>query len=602
MARRGSARSKALQRLLPGSYAAVALLVVAFILPSALRPPPDTTQSGSEYSPDAPPNSKAQSLIRTQLQPGSSTAGQDGGPGATPTPSASPTPPAATTPPKTGAGAVSCATNWSPPRQWDSVYAPPCQAAFTGGNGGTLDPGVTSTNYNVVVSFYGQQQTDGWITDASARSSSQLRTLNGIQKYLNKHAMTYNRKLRLAYATEASATAEESTQRSNVTDAIAKYHPIVAAIEGTAAEVDEYSKNKVITESWLGPIESFYQKHKPYAWNQVSPTYAAEMTAEWACKQLKGRPPIAGVRTGNAGFDASKPRTWGTIQIPLAWANSGSSLLAGLKTCGIQPLDQAPGVQMAQDIQQALLRLQSEGVTSVILNTDILTAMLFEIQASQIGYYPEWITTGWSLMEGNAYLVRNVPRDQLSHTFGLNLGEVNLAPEQNECYRAVASVDPGFVAHPLYCHLYWQMLNHAVAAVQLNGPKLTRESLARTYPELPPVPNDARSRWAMIGGFDTPARRAWPEAANIYWWDPDRLDADGVLGTYAYADCGRRFAQGQFPSRPANIFTRTGFVTGRTFYGRCTPVGGRASASVQGTATTIGLVPQVSVPPRRRMV
>ena len=42
-----SGRTTALNRLLPASYGVVALLVVAFVLPSALRPPPDTTQSAS---------------------------------------------------------------------------------------------------------------------------------------------------------------------------------------------------------------------------------------------------------------------------------------------------------------------------------------------------------------------------------------------------------------------------------------------------------------------------------------------------------------------------------------------------------------------------
>lgn len=590
---RRSGRSKALQRLLPGSYAVIALLVVAFVLPSALRPPPDTTQSGSEYSPDAPPNAKAQSLIKTQFRPGSTTAGQDTGqPGSgPPTPPPPPPPP----PPKTAAG-VTCATNWSPPRQWDSVYAPPCQAAFVGSNGGNLQPGITSTQYNVVVSFYGQNQTDGWINDTSAKSSSQLRTLNDIQKYLNAHAMTWNRKMQLAFANEASATSDEPTQRSDVETAYGKYTPIAAAIEGSAAEVDEWSHNKVTSESWLGPIESVYQKQKPYGWNQSSPTYAAQLTAEWVCKQLKGGKPIAGVTTDTkSSFDSSKPRTWGSIEIPLAWANSGPTLLAGLKTCGIEPLDQAPGVDMAQEIQQAVVKLQTEKVTSVILNTDLVDSMLIEIQARQIGYYPEWITTGWGGFESDAYLVRDVPVDEISHTFGLNLTEVNLAPKDMECYKAVASVDPGFVAHPLYCHLYWEMLNHIATAVQLNGPHLTRESLAKTFSELPPVGRSERERWAMVGDFSDPSRRAWPSAANVYWWDPNHIDADGSAGTYAYADCGQRFSAGEFPTKPAAIYTKTGYVNGPSFYSRCTP-----SGSVSSTSTATDSMLFYGWLPRRR--
>ena len=595
-----SSRRKGLGRTLPASYAVVALLVVAFVLPSALRPPPDTTQSGSAYSPDAPPNSKSQTLIKTQFQPGSNTAGQEG-PGASPTP----TPPAPSPSPTSttgGASKVDCAYNWSPPRQWDSVYAPPCMPAFVGDNGGDLQPGVTATEWNMVVSFYGQQQTDGWINDATAKSSAQLRTLNDIMKYFNKHAMMYNRKLKLAYAKESAATASESDQRADVVNAISKYHPVAAQIEGTAAEINEYTKAHVVNSSWLSPIESLYQQNKPYSWSQLSPTFAATMASEWICKQLKGYPPIAGVTTGRAGFDPKQPRKWGSVEIPLAWANSGPTLLAGLKTCGIEPVDQAPGVDMVNEIQQALLKFQSEGVTSVILNTDLVDGMLFEIQASQIGYYPEWITTGWGGMDQDAYLVRDVPADQLQHTFGLAMAEVNLDPKDMECYKAVAEVDSGYVAHPLYCHIYWEMISHAVAAVQLNGPRLTRESLAETYTELPTVANTPKDAWAFLGDYKDPSRRSWPNAASVWWWDTQRVDADGSVGTEAYGDCGRRYTAGTFPTGPAHVFTSTGFVTGPTFRSKCTPLpwgSGKAQSKAGTPIWWPGPAPE-AVPGRRR--
>ena len=64
-----------------------------------------------------------------------------------------------------------------------------------------------------------------------------------------------------------------------------------------------------------------------------------------------------------------------------------------------------------------------------------------------------------------------------------------------------------------------------------------------------------------------------PNAASVYWWDPVHTDADGSVGTYAYADCGAKYTQGQFPSRPAHIFTKTGYVNGIDFYTKkCTPV------------------------------
>jgi hypothetical protein len=553
-------------RVVTSTYVIVPLLIVAFVLPSALRPPPDVTQSGAQYSPDAPPNAKSQALIKTKFQPGSATAGQDG--------SSESIPVTTTTRPKPGgASQYGCAPG-NPPRQWDSVYSVPCQPAFVGNNGGATGEGVTATQINVVVSFYGQQQTDGIINDASAKESNQLRTLNDIQKYLNAHAQLYNRKIQLYYATEGSATADESTQRSDTDNAISNYHPIAAMVEGTVNEIKEYSVHHVLTDQWLSMTEDEILKSYPYAWAQNGPTGDAELAAEWICKQVKGYPPIATANTGTATYDPKAPRKLGAIEPDLPGFESGPTLLAGLKTCGVEPLDQTVGIDNSADIQNALLKAQSEGITSLILNLDLVDAMVIMAQAKAISYHPEWITTGYGGFDEDAYLVRDVPEDEISNTFGLFLTEINRAPAQNECYKAVASVDPGFVAHALYCHLYWEMISHLVSAIQLTGPNLNVDRLTKAYESLPRLSPSPENNWANLGDYaDAKHRRSWTNVAGVYWWDATRVDADGGVGTYAYADCATRYLGGHFPTRPAHIYTTSGFVTGMTFGSACQPIG-----------------------------
>jgi hypothetical protein len=567
--RRG--RRKLTDRMMPAVYAVVPLLVVAFILPSALRPPPQTTQSGAEYSPDAPPNSKAQTITKTQFQPGSNTAGQQGAHTPPPTPSPTPTLPS-------GASTVGC----SGPLQWPSVYTVPCEASYTGDNGGSTFPGVTATKINVVVSFFGQQQTDGIIDDTTAQSSQQLRTLNDIQKYFNSHAMMYNRTIQLYYATEASATDQESNQRSDVDNAVSKYHPIAAMVEGTPPEIDQYTKDHIVTDHWETFEEKFIESEAPYAWGQNGPTDDAKLGAEWICKQLKGYPPIRTATTGLATYDPTKPRKFGSIEGNLAYFNTGPTLLAGLKSCGVSSLDQAVGIDRSDDIQNALLKDQNAGVTSIILNIDLVDDLIIMEQAKSINYFPEWITDGWGGFDQDAYLMRDGTSDELSNTFGLSTTEINKSPNDMECYRAVASVDSGFVAHPLYCHIYWEMLSHLVDAIELNGPKLTGPSLAKTYYTIPAVPVSAANNWAMYGNYGA-HHRSWADAATVYWWDANDIDADGGTGTYAYGDCAQRFLAGTIPTHPAHIFTKAGFVTGPTFGHKCTPP---SSSSSGGAAVT----------------
>jgi hypothetical protein len=296
------------------------------------------------------------------------------------------------------------------------------------------------------------------------------------------------------------------------------------------------------------------------------------MAAEWICKQVKGYAPIPTAHTGKAGYDPKAPRKFGAIEPDLPHFESGPTLLAGLKTCGVEPLDQTVGIDRSDDIQNALLKAQNEGVTSMILNLDLVDAMIIMAQAKSIDYYPEWITTGYGGFDEDAYLVRDTPEDEISNTFGLFLTEINRAPAQNECYKAVASVDPGFTAHALYCHLYWEMISHVVAAIQLAGPNLDSKKLTETYRSLPRLTPSPATNWANLGDYaDAGHRRSWTNAAGVYWWDPRRIDADGGTGTYAYADCAARFLGGQFPTGPAHIFSSSGFVTGLTFGSPCHP-------------------------------
>ncbi|MHB2024986.1 MAG: hypothetical protein ACYCO3_16980, partial [Mycobacteriales bacterium] len=354
------------------------------------------------------------------------------------------------------------------------------------------------------------------------------------------------------------------------------------------AEIDEYSKHQVTTDEFETMTEPFLRSEAPYAWGQNSPTDDAQLAAEWICKQVKGYPPIAGVTSGEPTFNPKANRKFASIEINLAHFDSGPTLLSGLATCGVNPTDQTLAVDSPNAIENALLQDQSNNVSSIILNTDIVDAILIMSQAQSLRYYPEWLTTGWGLLDDDAYLTRDAPASELAHLFGLSTTEINRAPNVNECYVAVASVDPGFVAHPLYCHLFWEMISHLVDAIQLAGPHLTPQTLARAYTTIPNVTISPANNWAIIGGFSNPARRAWADAASVYWWDPGATDADGGKGTYAYADCAARYLAGQFPTRPAQIFTSSGYVTGLTFGQRCTPPGAatQPSAGVQRVATS----------------
>src|SRR3954451_7466997 len=140
-------RSTRSDRYLPLVYLMVALLLAVVILPSVLRPPRDQPTTSSGFSPDAPPD-KNQASVFSSFQQASS--GTPGGvtQQAQQTQVTQPPPPTTVPPPKVVASACPYGFG-NPPRQSESVYAPPCAPAFSGDNGGAPSAWVNATDINI---------------------------------------------------------------------------------------------------------------------------------------------------------------------------------------------------------------------------------------------------------------------------------------------------------------------------------------------------------------------------------------------------------------------------------------------------------------------
>src|SRR5205814_1973211 len=136
---------------LPLGYFAAALAMAVFLLPSALRPPTQQPNQTAELSPNAPPD-KNQAAVIGSFQRASSgvAAPSPGGPSTTVAKVTTTTVPAAA--PAVVQVARACPHGFgSPPRQVESIYAPPCAAPWSGNNGGSTWKGVTSNEIRIGV-------------------------------------------------------------------------------------------------------------------------------------------------------------------------------------------------------------------------------------------------------------------------------------------------------------------------------------------------------------------------------------------------------------------------------------------------------------------
>src|SRR5256714_4024217 len=184
-------RSSRSDRLLPFVYLGVALLLGVIILPSILRPPREQPTTSSAFSPDAPPDKNNQNSVFSSFQQASS--GTPGGVSNQGPPIAAPPPP----PVKEVAGA--CPYGFGkPPRQIESVYAPPCAPAFSGNNGGSTAPGVNNTDINIcfLEVLTGTVGNEGeMVGEPQPNDSANMRTYKIFRDYFNSRYQFYGRHL-----------------------------------------------------------------------------------------------------------------------------------------------------------------------------------------------------------------------------------------------------------------------------------------------------------------------------------------------------------------------------------------------------------------------
>jgi hypothetical protein len=132
------------ERYLPVVYFVLSVVLIAGLLPTALRPPQPPPPTSAEFSPDAPPDEDHE-VILSVLSRGTTTTAGSGeevgvgeGPGAV-------MQEVVELAPRRGL----CFGD--PPRQAESIYAPACAPAWTGQNPGATWQGVTGDEVRIAV-------------------------------------------------------------------------------------------------------------------------------------------------------------------------------------------------------------------------------------------------------------------------------------------------------------------------------------------------------------------------------------------------------------------------------------------------------------------
>jgi hypothetical protein len=458
-----------------------------------------------------------------------------------------------------------------------TVYAPPCVPPFSGDNGGATAPGVTATTITVAIYRAAPDLLQaGLLASGGASDSSQdsATTLENYVKYFQAHYETYGRTVKLVTVDASGGSSDDAAAKA---DAIRVATEIKAfASFGGPPETDAYARELAARHVLCigcatGTTDATIRSLAPYVWGlQPSPEQQNLLTAEYIGKRLKDSPAtFAGQRSlqqktrvfGLLGYDTPSG-TFGPVRDDLArdLATYGVSIAA----TGTYTLD----VSQAQELSRTLItKMKGAGVTSIILQSDPLGPIFLTKEATNQGYFPEWIITGTVYTDTSAF-ARLYDQTQWAHAFGLSElpGRVNEADyEPFRVYMWQFGEKPK--ASSTYPLIYQNPLL-LFTGIHLAGADLTPATFRDALFSFPPSgggPTNARLSFGRHGLWPNDDYLGFDDAVEI-WWDPaivgpDEIGRNGKAGLYHYVDGGHRYVAGHLPAGPESAFNPANSVT-----------------------------------------
>lgn len=532
----------------------LAAVLAVVVLPSSLRPPPDQANTSAELSPNAPPEKKPDAIISSFTQAGSKTAGASR-PTATGTTVTTTTPPQ----PKPVERPSTGQCYGDPPRQTESVYAPPCAPAFVGDNGGSTYRNVGADQVNIGF-WHGASvpNNKGPVSSQPTPGEGGVdRTLRVLQAYFNQRYVTYGRRIQLVFIDTPDTS--DAGQQAAAARADTEQH-VFASTHLGRPYCDELVRRGLVCFNENPFPDADLEAAAPYFWSyQMSATRNERLMAEYVCKRLVG-----GTADFAGGTEKGKPRVFGVIYESNTTRRSFDDFNRAFEsTCGQRAIganvdDPSSSTGAAGQTALAVSQLRNQGVTTIIDYMQFGSQLVAMNAAQSSGYQPEWVVSG-SYGDDFNHLGRLAPTEQMRHAFGMSGIELPRPRTESECYRAYRSIDPNNNPDDSVCDNYWRELSQIVGAIQLAGPNLTpgtfQQALFRYGYVYPP------EKWAIDGGYG-PGDHSYVDRMGEVWWDPSAVERGGTqAGAFKWTADGKRYGIGEVPAGPPAELFVSGIVS-----------------------------------------
>lgn len=564
--------------------AALAMLLLLAVLPSALNLPQTSPAETLEYAPVPPEDQdditppsgnfsslglgESSNLTRQPLvpEPGG-TAGMIGG-RAVKTPSTK-----------------RCVGN--PPRQTEDPLSPPCVASFTGDNGGATYQGVEADEVRILVAVEG-----GYI-DAGSRGTIQRPTarcfdlaaesgysaqeepyhfdaLRLWQRFFNERYQTYGRFAHffLCYTHGTGPSSEQ--QRARAIDDYRAIKPFAAIVHdhpnGNGIPYAEVMASKGVFVFGVQQQRSadFFRRFPRLVWSFLpSVEESVRQFTDWACTKVVGHP------VSFAGNDADpdtrlhngQPRRIGILHTDddnfPAMVRFAQLAEPRLRECGativakvVNPSACCVGPSVGGVYEANIATLKNEGVTTVIWlqGFDINHSR----RATQLNYFPEWVLAGDGRLEDLA-VSKQQDQEQWSHAWVWSNTTLFTGQSQEPCFLAAREADPEMLINDsaIPCRLY-DDLRQLFTGIQVAGPKLHPDSLDKGFHA---IPGNKSSSPKVPACFYLPGDFTCVKDGIAMWWDAEAESPySSVPGCYRAVDGGGRFLVGGWP--PGDVLTQ----------------------------------------------
>lgn len=470
--------------------------------------------------------------------------------------------------------------------QFDSPYALPCVAKFTGNNGGATYDGVTATTINLARREF-PQTANGEEIAAQAKAEGYAlpqvtdQVMQTFLTYFNSVYDLYGRKVTVTPAASTSNYTAELLNTGQATacadaDKIANQQHAFGEVGfgdnfqgGGTGVFSQCAAQQKLVEFDGGAYfnEGYFQQGNPYIWSVPEDCSRIAVNSAEAYAKL-----LIGKKATYAGDASLKTQTRKLgIYVPN---------LPPYTSCtqqSVQTMEQkyhVPAAQVStvftygldistfqQSVQQAIVQFKAAGVTTIVTACDSFSLALLTKAAKAQNYHPEWLLNGVAGDDTDTVAQTYDPTEVNGHLFGLSE-----APPQNILF------GPSSPAGKLYQHL----TGHAIPAgtdgdygdlvwifnaLQAAGPDLTPQNLAKGVHGLPALgaPDYSYGKWDLstgpTGAQGDGDHTLVSDARFVYWNGTGTSPDNGKQGTFVPVFNGKRFSTGQWPTSLPALFT-----------------------------------------------